>query len=203
MLANAVTGASCLFRRSVLEWALPFPPPVGAAYHDRWVALVSSALGGIAYVERPLYDYVEHSAATLGHARATEPAGARGESRLAAIRRRYAGLRRRAFRPDWRAAHDILLRTVQEAEVLRLRLGERMSPAERRAVARVAGLPRSPAAQGRLVVRHLARAPRRRPGREAALVRAIAWRRMVRARTLVHSARLARGPARVPRGPTR
>jgi hypothetical protein len=80
------------------------------------------------------------------------------------------------------------MRSAQEAEVLRLRLGERMSPAERRAVARIARLPDSLRAQARILIRHLARAPRRLPGREGALARAIAWRRLVRVRTLLHSA---------------
>jgi glycosyltransferase involved in cell wall biosynthesis len=186
LLASAVTGASCLFRRSVLDWALPFPPPVGETYHDRWIALVSSVLGGIAFVDRPLYDYVQHPASALGHAGATEPGRRRGESRLVAIRRRYADLRRRRFHPNWRSHDSVLIRSVQEAEVLRLRLGERMSPVERRAVARIARLPTSPAVQARVLVRHLARAPRRRPGREGALARAIAWRRLVRMRSLVH-----------------
>ena len=187
LVASAVSGASCLFRRSVLDWALPFPPPVGADYHDRWITLVSRVLGGIAYVDRPLYDYVQHPASTLGHAGAIGRTYRRRQSRLDAVRRRYAGLRRRRFRPNWRGHDSVLLRNVQEAEVLRLRLAGRMSPAERRAVTRVARLPTSLAVQGRIVARHLARAPRRRPGRTRALVRAIAWRRLVRLRTRLYT----------------
>ena len=82
LLTNPVVGASCLFRRSVLDSALPFPPPVGVVYHDRWIALVASLLGGIAYVDRPLYDYVQHPGAVLGHTATVEPGGQHGESRL-------------------------------------------------------------------------------------------------------------------------
>jgi O-antigen biosynthesis protein len=188
LVASAVTGASCLFRRSVLDWALPFPPPVGTAYHDRWIALVASVLGGIAYVERPLYDYVQHGAATLGHTGATEDGRPRDESRLRSFRRRLADLRRRRFHPNWRAAYDnVLVRSIQEAEVLRLRLGERMTPAERRSVDRIARLAVSPSVQARILVRHMIGAPGRRPGREGALLRGVSWRRLVRVRSLVHS----------------
>jgi glycosyltransferase involved in cell wall biosynthesis len=188
LLTSAVTGASCLFRRRALDCALPFPPPVGAAYHDRWIALICCVLGGVAYVDRPLYDYVQHPGTTLGHSGVTEPSRFENESRAGALRRRLRHLRQRRFHPNWRAAYDeVLIRSVQEAEVLRLRLGELMSPGERRAVARIARLPHSPSAQAYVLIRYVARAPRRLPGREGSLARGIAWRRLVRMRTLVHS----------------
>jgi O-antigen biosynthesis protein len=205
LLTSAITGASCLFQRSVLDWALPFPPPVGAAFHDRWIAMVASVLGGIAYVDRPLYDYVQHSGATFGHSGAAEAGRPPGESRLRTFRRRLVDLRRKRFHPNWRATHDaVLARSVQEAEVLRLRLGDRMSPAERRAVERIARLPASPAAEARLLARQLARAPRRLPGREGALLKGIAWRRLVGVRTLLQStATAARRPLGAARGAAR
>jgi hypothetical protein len=70
LVANTITGAASLFRREVLDYALPFPPRYGAAYHDHWVALVAMALGEVDYIDRPLYDYVQHDGAALGHARA-------------------------------------------------------------------------------------------------------------------------------------
>ena len=40
LVANAVTGAASLFRRSLLDHALPFPPAQFAHFHDHWIALV-------------------------------------------------------------------------------------------------------------------------------------------------------------------
>ena len=65
LIANTVTGAASLFRREVGELALPFPQPPGTQYHDHWVALVAMACGEIAYVDRPLYDYVQHGDAAV------------------------------------------------------------------------------------------------------------------------------------------
>ena len=67
LLGNSVTGAASLFRRRLLDDVLPFPPRVGNLYHDHWIALVARALGPIAYLPRPLYDYVQHPEAALGH----------------------------------------------------------------------------------------------------------------------------------------
>lgn len=67
MLANTVTGAASLFRRELLDLALPFPEPVGDPFHDQWIASLALATGTIAYVDRPLYDYVQHGAAARGH----------------------------------------------------------------------------------------------------------------------------------------
>ena len=63
LLANSVTGAASLFRRELLDDVLPFPP--GAS--DRpsttigWPSSRSRA-GEIAYIDEPLYDYVQHAA---------------------------------------------------------------------------------------------------------------------------------------------
>lgn len=67
LLANTVTGAASLFRRELLDLVLPFPEPVGDPFHDQWIASVALATGTIAYVDRPLYDYVQHGAAARGH----------------------------------------------------------------------------------------------------------------------------------------
>ncbi len=97
LLANTVTGAASLFARDVLDYALPFPPHYGAGYHDHWVALVAMALGDVGYVDRPLYDYVQHGEAVLGHARAT----ACCEACLAAPSRPATGRADAAGSPSW------------------------------------------------------------------------------------------------------
>jgi glycosyltransferase involved in cell wall biosynthesis len=65
LITNTITGAACLFRRHVLEVALPFPDAPGWLFHDHWLGCVALASGDIAYVDRPLYDYVQHGGAVL------------------------------------------------------------------------------------------------------------------------------------------
>ena len=87
MIANTITGAASVFRRELLDVALPFPPRFGDLFHDHWLAVVALATGDVAYVDRPLYDYVQHGDATQGHAQANLGA-------LPAERKRFRGLRR-------------------------------------------------------------------------------------------------------------
>ena len=67
MVANTITGAASLFRASLLADILPFPSRVGPAFHDHWIGLVALLKGGIGYVNRPLYDYVQHTKGVIGH----------------------------------------------------------------------------------------------------------------------------------------
>lgn len=67
ILANTITGAASLFRRNLLDYLLPFPEKCGDAYHDHWLGCTAMALGNIRYVDRPLYDYVQHSGNVIGH----------------------------------------------------------------------------------------------------------------------------------------
>jgi hypothetical protein len=80
--ANTVTGAASLFRRELLDVALPFPPRLGGAYHDHWIAAVARAAGTIGYVDEPLYDYVQHGEQVLGHALAKAEQAHGGERLL-------------------------------------------------------------------------------------------------------------------------
>ncbi len=94
VLANTVTGAASLFAREVLDYALPFPPHYGTGYHDHWVALVAMALGDVGYVDRPLYDYVQHGGQVVGHGGQVPGARVRMAccgARPAAPRRRVTG----------------------------------------------------------------------------------------------------------------
>lgn len=79
LLANTVTGAASMMHRAVVERALPFPSVPGEQYHDHWLALVAMSMGELGYVDRPLYDYVQHGGAALGHAAAN--AGTEGRWR--------------------------------------------------------------------------------------------------------------------------
>ncbi len=70
LVGNTVTGAASLFRADLLERALPFPPRRSDGYHDHWIALVAMTGRGLAYVDRPLQDYVQHGGAAQGHEQA-------------------------------------------------------------------------------------------------------------------------------------
>jgi glycosyltransferase involved in cell wall biosynthesis len=125
LATNVVTGAASVLRREVLDVALPFPPEVDGSYHDHWLALCALALGELAYVDRPLVDYVQHGANLVGHAARHAPAG---------TPRSTAPWRERARRD--RERH--VVRPQVMARALLERAGDRMAPAKRRAAARVA-----------------------------------------------------------------
>ncbi len=108
LVANSVTGAASLFPRSLLDDALPFPPAQFAHFHDHWLALVALSLGDIAFVERPLYDYVQHGGATLGHAAA---------NRMPGMRERLEARAPRPARADPAVADALLRRRLPAAAV--------------------------------------------------------------------------------------
>jgi glycosyltransferase involved in cell wall biosynthesis len=130
LVANSVTGAASLFRRELLDYALPFPPAQFGHYHDHWIGLTALALGRIAFVERPLYDYVQHGEAVLGHTAA---------NRMTAFRERFARLRRdpRERVRMWRMHYFVdVCRLIQVATILRMRCGDRMDASKRRTLDR-------------------------------------------------------------------
>jgi glycosyltransferase involved in cell wall biosynthesis len=55
---NWVVSHSVMFRRELVEHALPIPPH--QPYHDGWLALVASKLGGIVYLDERLQIYRRH-----------------------------------------------------------------------------------------------------------------------------------------------
>jgi len=60
---NLATGATVMFRRSVLEAALPFP---GGWVHDEWVAIIAAATGRVDMLEEQLIDYRQHGNNQIG-----------------------------------------------------------------------------------------------------------------------------------------
>jgi glycosyltransferase involved in cell wall biosynthesis len=68
IMVNTVTGAASVFRAGLLAKLLPFPERIGDAFHDHWIACCALAGGGIEYVDRPLYDYIQHGGNVIGHA---------------------------------------------------------------------------------------------------------------------------------------
>jgi len=137
VITNAITGAASLFRRELVERGLPFPPPQGDIFHDHWLALVAMATGEIRYVDRPLYDYVQHSAAALGFSKANAGRGRWG-GWLADVTLRMLRLVSRAVRPVGQVRYfENYCRLVLEARALEQRLGDALSPADARALRRI------------------------------------------------------------------
>ena len=60
LIANTITGAASLFRRELVDGRCRSREFPRTQYHDHWLALVALSMGDIAYVDRPLYDYVQH-----------------------------------------------------------------------------------------------------------------------------------------------
>ena len=160
LVANTITAAASLFPRALLERALPFPPRIGDAFHDHWLALVALASGRIAYVERPLYDYVQHQGNAYGIRGArwapSAPAPPEHEPhRAEPVAAAPAGrlLRRRGTRAGPRRAPRPALR----------RLARRAQGAHRRPLPALAG--RSPARSPSRSGNRCARSGRGRAGR--------------------------------------
>ena len=189
LLANTVTGAASLFRRQLLERALPFPAPVGAPFHDQWIAAVALASGDLAYLDRPLYDYVQHDAADAGHELAM---GRWQPGRRLRWRRPRASLAAIAAHGERFYAAD-LRRIALNARELEARLGPELGGEKARAVARLARLDGRRPPLGWLALRALRELGGRHEetlGIELALLNAIVWHGLGSAR-----ARLSGGSA--------
>jgi glycosyltransferase involved in cell wall biosynthesis len=157
LIANAVPGAAMLLRREVVETALPFPRTPAIQYHDHWLALAALASGEIRYVNRPLYDWVQHGGSVSdGRSRP----GAGSSSR-------------------WRSAYfcGFMPREVW-ARTLLLRSDSRLSTRKRHALSWFALSGRSPACFAWLALRPLRLLLGRGEtlGAEAGLARGIVWR---------------------------
>jgi hypothetical protein len=141
LVANSVTGAGALMRREVAELALPFPDAPGIEFHDHWLALVALACGELRYVDRPLWDYVQHERAVLGKvALGSPPVSAASGPR----------------RQRWRAAYFLgYLPGKVRAQALLLRCDRFLTPPKRQALARYQNAERSPLAFTWLVLRPL------------------------------------------------
>ena len=87
LIANTVTGGASMFRREILDYALPFPQELPEQRHDHWLAIVAMARGDIAYVPRALYDYVQHGDAAIGHQRANQGASSTLAQRMQTVKK--------------------------------------------------------------------------------------------------------------------
>jgi glycosyltransferase involved in cell wall biosynthesis len=136
LVANTITGAATLFRRELLDVLLPFPDTPGYQFHDHWLAVAALAAGELSYVDRPLYDYVQHAGAVFG-----DVTFGRRRTR----RDRTPGRARGAY------FHGYLAREAQ-AQVLLARI-EALTPTKRRALKRLIACDTSPFALAWLALR--------------------------------------------------
>jgi glycosyltransferase involved in cell wall biosynthesis len=141
LLVNTVTGAASLFRRRLLDVALPFPNVGAPCYHDHWLACVALSSGRIAFVPRPLHDYVQHGSNVVGR---HEPLPDELKGGLARALGRFVRHPRRRARNTIAHAGAYYAREVvprrRFAIELERRLGSGVSPSKRRIVRRVARL---------------------------------------------------------------
>ncbi|HLJ04455.1 MAG TPA: glycosyltransferase [Solirubrobacteraceae bacterium] len=177
LVANSVTGAASLMRRSLLDYALPFPPAQFGHFHDHWLALTALALGEINYIPEPLYDYVQHGQAALGHGAANH---------VVRMRERLGHLRKapRERVRLWRLHYFVdVARLTQLAAVLDLRCAGQMTAPKRRALAHFTDAERSPTALARMWMRGLREllGHVETLGAEWVLAYAFTWRRFLTA----------------------
>jgi glycosyltransferase involved in cell wall biosynthesis len=152
LITNNVTGAASMFRRELLEAAMPFPPGGTGQelYHDHWLALCGMATAPLVFVDRPTHDYVRHGASvTVSEAEGHWVAPPSGRFGALAMRARRAARRLRlaARSPGWRSAYVgryMLIR--QLGTILDLRLGGRILPQHRRDIDRLMAAEHSPSA---------------------------------------------------------
>ena len=190
LIANTITGAATLFRRDLIDRALPFPDGPGWEFHDQWLGLVAMATGRIAYVDRPLYDYVQHSEAVVGKVSVSAPGaasdGTRGpRSRVSRLRGLVYGWRAAVY-DRWRAVYFCAyLQLASQAEVLLARCSQELTPRKRRALRRLISIERSPLGFAWLVMRPIRELFGRNEtlGTEWLLARGILWRHLIALRT--------------------
>jgi len=184
LVANTVTGAASVFRRTLLDVALPFPPGNRheVVYHDHWLALCALAGGEIAYLDRPTYDYARHPGSITIRAQSewlAPPQGMAARVRLR-WRRMTRRIRMRNDRPSWRSIYLGRYRLIRQlAAMLELRLGNHIAADKRRDLRRFAAAESSPVAQLWLLGRALRPLIGRNEtlGRERVLVGGLLWRR--------------------------
>ncbi|MGV8876253.1 MAG: glycosyltransferase family 2 protein [Rhodoglobus sp.] len=60
---NLVTGACTVFRRSLVEYAAPFP---AGWVHDEWLGVIAAAVSSTDFISEPTIDYRQHGANQIG-----------------------------------------------------------------------------------------------------------------------------------------
>jgi len=65
---NFVTGATTVFRRKLLQQAVPFPE---SWVHDEWLAILAASFGRFDFLDAQLIDYRQHGGNAIGALRIT------------------------------------------------------------------------------------------------------------------------------------
>jgi glycosyltransferase involved in cell wall biosynthesis len=135
LLANTITGAASIFVSQLRDRILPFPPRAGNLFHDHWIACVARARGEVKYVDRPLYDYVQHGGNVIGHY---------GSAREPLHKTIYWMLLEMKTRQGWQRAGTIyfesVLPLVVMARVILLRGHSELKSGSKRVLRRIARL---------------------------------------------------------------
>ncbi|WP_377643912.1 methyltransferase domain-containing protein [Oryzobacter terrae] len=83
LVQNQVTGSQTVFRRDLLDVALPFPRlRTETQLHDHWLAMCAVASEGYAVLDEVLQDYVQHGANLVGEVADRHPRTPWGVARL-------------------------------------------------------------------------------------------------------------------------
>ncbi len=185
LMANTITGGASMFRRRLLPLLLPFPAPIGEAYHDHWIGTVALAVGKIKYINRPLYDYVQHAANVIGH---YAPAEAMSFFPREATLKRPLSALRDTLRSWQRVYFSDLLRLQLMAQTLRLRCASQMSPGKLAELGRIEDLGSSSRSLAWLAARAVVGRGRitETVGAESPLLGAALWRHSARSRLSSH-----------------
>lgn len=177
--ANTIVGASAIMRRDLLDRILPFPRSPGWQFHDHWISAVALAAGSVGYIDRPLYDYVQHATAVVGRVSVEGAGEERGPGPLSSLRHP----RRMLIR--WKCIYfRSFIHVALQAEVLLGRCSDRMSARDARALRRLIAADRSPLGALELAVRPVREIWGRNEtlGTEWHLLKGIAWLWLVRLR---------------------
>lgn len=178
-IANSIVGASMLIRRSLLARALPFPEGPGWAFHDGWLSVLALTAGEVRYVDRPLYDYVQHRGGVVSQV------GAEGPSARVPLRDRLPKLEGAAAR--WRGIYFRAYeqQSLQAAAALS-RCEDVVTPTKARALRRLIGADRSALGLIWMAVRPLRSLAGHNEtlASEWHLLKGLLWLRLLRARMI-------------------
>ena len=182
LISNTIAGAASMFRRSMLETALPFPEGPGWQFHDHWLGSVALATGRLAYVDKPLYDYIQHSNAITGQV-TVNPDEDTGSTGKAVRRSRLPALKLpRGFFAAWHVAYfRAYLQLQLQAEVLLARCRPSLTGRRSRALRLLSRADTSVSGSLWLLARTVRPLFGRNEtlGTEQLLLRGLLWRRLI------------------------
>ena len=169
LIDNQVTGCMSVFRRDLVDLALPFPAETDAAFHDHWLGLCALVSDGVGVSSEPLQNYVQHGANVIGEERRS---GLRSRlRRLAEVSNRgqSTGLDYISeHRWGWRVSmaktlvHRVPSGRIADLKVLSAVADDRLTPLLFRILARDVVAGRAPALRAAGLLLGAARSPRRR-----------------------------------------